>query len=329
MFWVYILQCQKNKWYVGSTTNPNHRLDDHMNGGASAWTKKYPPIQLYELIPECDEFDEDKHTKRYIKKYGIDNVRGGSYCQITLPDDQINILTKELHTGANQCFNCGQTGHYTQSCPKKLAKLAKMAAGKLCTRCGRTSHNVEDCKCKTHKDGGVINDGGNNKIHKNDDDNSKINDKNNLCQRCGRDTHTTEDCKCKTHKDGGTIIGKYKEDDETDNLCQRCGRTNHNIEDCKYKTHKDGNTITDGEVCERCGRDTHKTEDCKCKTHIDGHYFEQFLCTRCGRDTHKTENCTCKTHKDGHRLDICNRCGRDTHKTEECKCKTHKDGRKL
>ena len=42
-------------------------------------------------LVECspgDKWDEDKKTKTYMEKYGIANVRCGSYCKITLAQTQ-------------------------------------------------------------------------------------------------------------------------------------------------------------------------------------------------------------------------------------------------
>ena len=50
MVYIYALKCQQNKYYVGKTTNPNIRLESHSNANGSAWTKKYKPIRVMELI---------------------------------------------------------------------------------------------------------------------------------------------------------------------------------------------------------------------------------------------------------------------------------------
>ena len=43
---------------------------------------KYKPIEIVEIIPNCDNYDEDKYTKIYMDKYGVDKVHEGSYCTI-------------------------------------------------------------------------------------------------------------------------------------------------------------------------------------------------------------------------------------------------------
>ena len=76
MVTIYILQLQDNKYYIGKTTQPEIRLESHFNSNGSSWTKKYKPIKVIDLIHDCDDFDEDKYTLKYMQKYGINNVRG-------------------------------------------------------------------------------------------------------------------------------------------------------------------------------------------------------------------------------------------------------------
>jgi len=77
---VYILLLEHKKFYIGKTTNPKFRIEQHFAANGSSWTKKYKPVSVVEVIPDCDEYDEDKHTIKYMEKYGI-NVRGGSFCE--------------------------------------------------------------------------------------------------------------------------------------------------------------------------------------------------------------------------------------------------------
>ncbi len=114
---IYILKLQDNKYYVGKTNHLNFRLENHFTGtGGSIWTTKYYPIEIVEIIPNCDEFDEDKYTKQTMMKYGIDNVRGGSYTMVELLDWQLKSLRQEFKSANDQCFICESTSHFAAQC---------------------------------------------------------------------------------------------------------------------------------------------------------------------------------------------------------------------
>ena len=92
MIYIYILKLENNKYYIGKTTNPKFRIENHFNSNGSEWTKMYKPLKLIELISDCDDYDEDKYTRIYMDKYGINNVRGGSFSSIELSKETITFL---------------------------------------------------------------------------------------------------------------------------------------------------------------------------------------------------------------------------------------------
>ena len=144
MTWIYVLRCYNNKYYVGKTEKKiMQRYKEHLTGKGSAWTRKYKPIELVECI-RGDKFDEDKKTKEYMEKYGINNVRGGSYCQITLDKVSIASIKREIRGANDKCNKCGKSGHFMQNCRYK--KIQK------CSRCNRKGHTVKQCYATTIED---------------------------------------------------------------------------------------------------------------------------------------------------------------------------------
>ena len=105
MITIYVLKCSNNKYYVGKTlTDVDKRFNTHKKGQGAIWTRKYRPIEILNVYKNCDHFDEDKYTKMYMDKYGIENVRGGSYTKVKLNDDVIKFLEKELSSIHDKCF---------------------------------------------------------------------------------------------------------------------------------------------------------------------------------------------------------------------------------
>jgi len=119
MVYIYTLKLTHGKFYVGKTSNPHMRLDNHFNLSGSAWTIKYKPVKLLELIPNCDNYDEDKITRQYMDKYGIDNVRGGSFVSVKLEKHIIDTLKQMRNGTIDNCFICGKKGHFAKDCKEK------------------------------------------------------------------------------------------------------------------------------------------------------------------------------------------------------------------
>lgn len=136
---VYVIQLFDNKYYVGRTNNLDRRIEEHKNGSGSEWTKKYPFIKLLKTINTNDLFIEDKYVKMYMNKYGINNVRGGSYSNIELNKEQENILKKELNSINNNCYRCGRNSHYIKNCYAKT----DIDGNKLCNKLDKKNNEEE------------------------------------------------------------------------------------------------------------------------------------------------------------------------------------------
>ena len=118
MVYIYVLKLEQEKYYIGKTNNPQFRLDNHFTSNGSEWTKIYKPVMLLELKPNCDDYDEDKITRQYMDKYGVENVRGGSFVSIKLNKSTIDHLQQMSNGTNNKCFTCGGNGHFSKDCVK-------------------------------------------------------------------------------------------------------------------------------------------------------------------------------------------------------------------
>lgn len=77
---VYVLRLENDKWYVGSTSDMEDRLERHSTNNGSKWTKIHPMLGVAHVFEDAPHGYEGYVTLRMMKDYGIDNVRGGGWC---------------------------------------------------------------------------------------------------------------------------------------------------------------------------------------------------------------------------------------------------------
>lgn len=84
---LYALELEDGCYYVGMTRNIDVRFKKHVKGKGSKWTKEHYPLRIIETRETklTDDSEacrlEDEMTLEYARRYGMDVVRGGGYCQ--------------------------------------------------------------------------------------------------------------------------------------------------------------------------------------------------------------------------------------------------------
>jgi hypothetical protein len=206
---VYVLALKDGFYYIG-----RFNIFQIKNGGGSSWTKLHPPVSVVETIyrdAEYDEeFDEDEIVYKYMKKYGIDKVRGGSYSTAVLTDYSIKILNEKLNKNeyiykANEnsvitttttdadfttvVYDSSKKNQSSDS--KKSSRVSSSSSAHVCSYCEVSF--IDDVMLKKHEERCM-----DSYFTKNKNDGK-------ICERCGRHTHITQYCKAKTDIQGYII----------------------------------------------------------------------------------------------------------------------------
>jgi cellular nucleic acid-binding protein len=202
MLTIYILGLTNNKYYVGKSKNVNFRLEDHFTYEGSVWTKKYMPVSIVKQIQNCNDYDEDKYTIQYMAKYGIDNVRGGSFCELVLSTENKNTINKMIKGAQNKCFICGDDNHFAKDCTKKVSYKYQ--------RQYYTSSSSSDfydpySSSESHNSSSESHNSSSESHNSSSESHNSSSEDSDTCYRCGRYGHYVAQCYAKFHIDGYQI----------------------------------------------------------------------------------------------------------------------------
>ncbi len=134
---IYILALKQGKYYVGKSAHPVFRIQQHIRGEGSLWTKIWGFKSVIEVTPDTTIFKEDTTTKEWMLKRGICNVRGGSFSSPLLSLSQVSLLQKEFDTALHTCFKCGAPFLRGHICERLT---------QYCYYCTRLGHRIETCE---------------------------------------------------------------------------------------------------------------------------------------------------------------------------------------
>jgi GIY-YIG catalytic domain-containing protein len=186
---IYILKLTNNKFYVGSTKNIQKRINEHINGFGSEWTKTYKVINVIQIFNNVSPFEEDAKVLELMDINGINNVRGGSYSQITLNQQTKTEIIKKLNSANNLCVKCGSNNHFIKDCPLNHKSVQNKINKLYCIRCGRNSHTIKNCYSKYDINKNLI-----------------LDHHHPHCIRCGHNNHLINNCFAKIDINGNLII---------------------------------------------------------------------------------------------------------------------------
>jgi len=199
---IYVLRLEGGRYYIGKSEDVLNRYQQHINGNGSAWTKLYTPVALEKTIENVSPFEEDKVTKEYMSKYGIDKVRGGSYVEVELSDFHREALKMEIWGAKDLCTQCGRAGHFVKNCYAKTDVSGNAIEYEEeedeeedeweCEYCDRTF--TTEFGCTVHE-----------RTCRARSSNSSSSHRGGVCYRCGRLGHYLSECYASRHINGDDL----------------------------------------------------------------------------------------------------------------------------
>lgn len=83
-WWLYVLELESGRYYVGISTNVDRRFKKHLKGGQALFTTQYKPLRIIYrqhlgvMTMSEASLIENKHAMKMVKEKGQEFVSGGS-----------------------------------------------------------------------------------------------------------------------------------------------------------------------------------------------------------------------------------------------------------
>lgn len=97
--YIYVLELESDKFYVGQSRDPLTRLETHFAGKGSVWTRTHKPLKIAACLDvgvidyRAGEILENEHVIQLMKEHGWKNVRGGFFTNVCEKMTRGNLIS--------------------------------------------------------------------------------------------------------------------------------------------------------------------------------------------------------------------------------------------
>lgn len=102
--YIHILKLEQNKFFIAESQYED--VYDTINSINSDWIKKYP--FNYVMKENVNEYNAILWTLKYMVQFGIENVRGSSFNQLNLSNNDIINIKCLIDNNSILCKGCGK-----------------------------------------------------------------------------------------------------------------------------------------------------------------------------------------------------------------------------
>ena len=88
--YIYLIKLEQKKYYVVASKNKYNDIYSFRKLKKDiTWLVLYKPVSIHDMIKSEDDCNIDTFVYKYMKRFGVSNVRGGTMENLTLTQPQI------------------------------------------------------------------------------------------------------------------------------------------------------------------------------------------------------------------------------------------------
>lgn len=85
---LFLIELEHGKYFAGASPDPIKALEAYREGLGEipSWLSIHRPLRLREVVAVAQSEELDAHVQEWMARYGVENVRGGSWTDVRLRD---------------------------------------------------------------------------------------------------------------------------------------------------------------------------------------------------------------------------------------------------